>query len=141
MDMKHILSSPQGTWDLGELANKLQISICEADATHAIARMPIPGNRQPHGFLNGGASAALAETAASLSANIYANSLSPVHNALGAELAIKHIRPAREGSVTARALQVQCAGKKLQYEIEILGDSSNETLAKATLTCVLKPAN
>ena len=53
----------------GALSQKLGIAILEASPEYTVATMPVEGNTQPVGLLHGGASAALAETLGSISAN------------------------------------------------------------------------
>ena len=49
-------------YGLGELAEKIGIKLTQVGAQKTIGTMPVLGNRQPLGLLNGGANALLAET-------------------------------------------------------------------------------
>jgi 1,4-dihydroxy-2-naphthoyl-CoA hydrolase len=60
---------------LGELAERMGISLLELSAERAVATMPVEGNRQPLGLLHGGAYVVLAETLGSFAANVWALSL------------------------------------------------------------------
>ena len=65
-------------------------------------RMPVDERtRQPHGRLHGGASVALAETVASIAANLCVDGGEKV--AVGQEINANHIRPAYEGWVYGTA--------------------------------------
>jgi len=65
-------------------------------------RMPVDERtRQPHGRLHGGASVALAETVASIAANLCVDSNEKI--AVGQEINANHIRPAYEGWVYGTA--------------------------------------
>ena len=52
----------------GTLMNRMGMRIISQSPERTVIEMPISGNTQPQGLLHGGASAALAETAASHSA-------------------------------------------------------------------------
>ncbi|TXP73901.1 PaaI family thioesterase, partial [Escherichia coli] len=56
----------------GELAERMGIEFLQLSADHSIARMPAEGNRQPVGYVHGGAYCVIAETLGSISANIHA---------------------------------------------------------------------
>jgi 1,4-dihydroxy-2-naphthoyl-CoA hydrolase len=65
-------------------------------------RMPVDDRtRQPYGRLHGGASVALAETVASIAANLCIDSEKSV--AVGQEINANHVRPAFDGWVHATA--------------------------------------
>lgn len=56
----------------GTLMEATGMEVLEHSAARTVISMPIDGNRQSAGILHGGASAALAETAASFAAQIHA---------------------------------------------------------------------
>ena len=53
---------------VGTLFDKLGGELLEATAERVVGRIPVEGNTQPLGYLHGGATAALAETVASVGA-------------------------------------------------------------------------
>ena len=59
----------------GTLMNRMGMRIISQSPERTVIEMPISGNTQPQGLLHGGASAALAETAASHSAILHAQRL------------------------------------------------------------------
>jgi len=61
----------------GTLMEATGMEVLEHSATRTVISMPIDGNRQSAGILHGGASAALAETAASFAAQIHAREANP----------------------------------------------------------------
>ena len=67
-DLKNALNE----YGLGELAEKIGIKLTSVSAEKTIGTMPVEGNRQPLGLLNGGANALLAETLGSIAANVAA---------------------------------------------------------------------
>lgn len=61
----------------GTLMEATGMEVLEHSASRTVISMPIDGNRQSAGILHGGASAALAETAASFAAQIHARETHP----------------------------------------------------------------
>ena len=54
------------------MAERMEISISFATAAKVVGHMPVEGNTQPFGLLNGGASMAMAETLGSVGAHLHA---------------------------------------------------------------------
>lgn len=116
------------------LHRRLGIVVSEASAERVVASMPVAGNTQPAGLLHGGASAALAEGAASLAATLHAG---PGRAALGVELSITHHRAVREGTVTATATPLHRGRTVATYEVAIT-ERTGARIATARLTCLLR---
>ena len=99
----------------------LGIEIREATAERVVATMPVgPAALQPFGYLHGGASVALAESAMSLGANLAAGAGAVV---FGAEINASHLRAMQHGTltVTARPLRL---GRSLQvWQAELVNDA------------------
>jgi uncharacterized protein (TIGR00369 family) len=84
------------------MARAIGIDIKVLSKDKVIATMPVDDRtRQPFGLLHGGASAALAETVASLGA--FMNVDPDTQAAVGVELNANHVRGKTEGVVTATA--------------------------------------
>lgn len=83
------------------LGARLGITPILVSAEETILEMPVLGNKQPAGFLHGGATAALCEEAASTAANEHAKESGAM--AVGTGLSVTHLRPVRSGNVTAVA--------------------------------------
>ena len=100
------------------LEGALGIQIVEITADHVIATMPVNARtHQPFGVLHGGASVALAETAASLGA---AGRIDRERFlAMGQEINANHLRPKSEGVVTATAVPVHVGRTSQVWSIEI----------------------
>lgn len=103
-------------------------------------RMPVQAKtHQPFGILNGGASMALAESAASLAGNLVVR---PDHVCVGLEINGNHIRSERSGYVIARATPIHIGKKTHVWQIEIrneggdLVNTSRMTLAVLPKTAV-----
>lgn len=73
--------------------------------------------KQPLGFLNGGVSAALAETAASTAANYCVDQ--SVCYCVGLDINANHLRPVISGKVTAIAKPIHLGNKTQVWEIKI----------------------
>ena len=120
--------------DAGALAKRLEIVITQASATEVIGTMPVRGNTQPFGLLNGGASMALAETLASIGAHIAAGD---GRTAVGIEINGSHHRSARDGFVTGTATAISIGKTLAVYGVEVC-DSEGRKLCTARVTCLLR---
>jgi uncharacterized protein (TIGR00369 family) len=118
------------------LIARLGIELIEVSAERAVGSMPVRGNTQPYGLLHGGATAALAETLASLAAMVHAQ---PDGIAVGVDLNITHHRAAREGTVTGVATRIYAGRTVATYGIEITGEDG-KAVSTARLTCAIRPA-
>lgn len=100
------------------LQGVLRIRILELTDDRVIATMPVDERtRQQLGILHGGASIALAETAASLGA---AGRIDRERfAAVGQEINGNHLRPKSEGIVTATAVPVHVGRSSQVWSIEI----------------------
>ncbi len=123
--------------DAGALATRLGIDIVSATAQQVVGTMPVEGNTQPLGLLNGGASLALAETLGSIAANIHALSLSDGGYAVGIEINGTHHASARSGIVTGTATAITTGKTVASYQIEVR-DESNRLLCTSRLTCLIR---
>ena len=95
----------------------LGIEITEQGEDYLQARMPIDQRTtQPHGFLHGGISAALAETVGSLAGFCCVEETQSVS---GIEINASHLRPVRNGWVTATAKPIRIGTTLQVWEIEI----------------------
>lgn len=116
------------------LLTKLGIEFLDATAERVVARMPIEGNTQPLGFLHGGASAALAETVASYGGWLAAE---PGQLVFGLEIKCNHLRPAREGWLTATGVPVHIGRTTQLWEIRLANDE-DRLVAFATCTLAVR---
>jgi len=99
------------------LAQTLQMQVVEAIPERIVMTMPVTAQHlQPWGYLHGGASIALAETAATLGAFL---NCPPGRIAFGQEVNANHIRPVREGLLTATATPVHIGRTSHVWEIAI----------------------
>nr|WP_245991370.1 hotdog fold thioesterase [Bogoriella caseilytica] len=117
----------------GTLVGKLGLEFVAAGPEEVVARMPVEGNRQYHGVLHGGASAALAETLGSVAASLAAGD---GRVAVGMELSVTHHRPASAGYVTGRATPLHLGRRTATYEIAVT-DDHGKRVCTARLTCMM----
>jgi uncharacterized protein (TIGR00369 family) len=120
----------------GELAQRLGIVLTEVTAERTTGTMPIVGNRQPFGLLNGGASLAFAETLGSIAANVHAGA---GRQAVGIEISGSHHRSATEGVVTGVATALSLGKTLASYEI-VVSDEHGRRICTARLTCLVRDA-
>lgn len=105
----------------GTLMEALEIETLELQADRVIMRMPVSAKtKQPAGLLHGGASVALAESAASM--GTYANIDRSKETAVGIEINANHIRSAKDGFVTATATPVHKGRTTMVWDIRIVND-------------------
>ena len=120
---------------LGELAENMGIELLELSAERTVARMPVIGNRQPLGLVNGGAYLVLGETLGSLSSNVWASTLGKF--AVGIEINGSHSKSCKEGYVTAICQSISLGGTLAVHEIICYNDN-NERLSTVRMTNLLR---
>ena len=110
-----------GNWKitLGELDEKMGVTIVEQSAERVVATMPVEGNRQSFGLLHGGASVAFAEALGSWAAVIHAG---PGRSAVGLDINATHHLAARSGIVTGVATAIRLGRTIACHEIVIRDD-------------------
>lgn len=103
------------------LIESLGIEVLESGRERMVARMPVDRRtRQPAGLLHGGASTALAETLASIGTHLYTDPEKQI--AVGLEINANHIRPVRDGYVTAVAVPLHAGRSTCVWDIRIRDD-------------------
>lgn len=120
----------------GELAEKMGIEIVALSAEHAVATMPVDGNRQPVGILHGGAHVVLAESLGSMAASVHAG---PGRIAMGIELNASHSRAASSGVVTGTCTAIHLGRTLTTHEI-VMTDEEGRRLSTVRITNILRDA-
>jgi uncharacterized protein (TIGR00369 family) len=121
------------------LATMLGIEIVELSAERVVATMPVDHRtRQPFGLLHGGASLALAETAASLGAT--ASIDLERFAAVGQEINANHLRPKTDGMVRATAVPVHLGRTSQVWAIDIR-DERGRLVCVSRCTMAIVPRN
>jgi uncharacterized protein (TIGR00369 family) len=120
------------------MAAAIGIEIVSLSPEKVVATMPVDHRtQQPFGLLHGGASAALAETVASLGA--YMNVDQETQAAVGVELNANHLRGKTEGIVTATATPVRRGRTIHVWDIKIEDEESRLVcVSRCTLAIVNK---
>ena len=121
--------------NLGGVAELLGIEIEAATPERVTATMPVtPDHHQPFGVLHGGVSVVLAESAASVGGHLAAP---PGHTAVGIEINANHVRPVREGRLTATATPLHTGRTTQVWGIKIRdGDEQLVCTSRCTLAVV-----
>jgi 1,4-dihydroxy-2-naphthoyl-CoA hydrolase len=121
---------------LGALADRMGMRLVEARPGRVAATMPVEGNTQPFGLLNGGASAVLAETLGSIAGSIHAG---PDQFVVGLDITCTHHRGVRDGMITGVATPISEGRTIACYDIRVT-DEQDRPVATARLTCLIRPA-
>lgn len=121
---------------LGELDERLGIDFQRITADHAVATMPVAGNRQISGTMHGGAYCTLAETLASLAACEHAGD---GRMAVGLDISATHTGRAAVGRVTATCRAIHLGGTVAVYNVDI-DDEVGHRVSTARVTTALRDA-
>ena len=118
----------------GTLMNRMGMRIISLSPERTVIEMPISGNTQPQGLLHGGASAALAETAASHSAILHAQRLLGDNAvAVGVELNISHLKAGRGSLIRATAEALHLGRSSTVHTVRIT-DEDHQLIAVARVS-------
>mgnify|MGYP001241813650 FL=1 len=106
------------------LVGALGITNKELTPDRVVCTMPVgPKTIQPMGLLHGGASVALAETAASIGTALNINS--ETHFPAGIEINANHVKGKRDGIVTATATPLHKGRTTMVWDIKITDEEHN----------------
>lgn len=119
---------------VGPMAERMGIKLIRASSTEVIGTMPVEGNTQPFGLLNGGASMALVETLGSIGAVIHAGR---ERIAVGIEINGTHHKSARTGLVTGKAKAISLGNTLATYEVKIY-DEAETLICTGRITCLIR---
>ncbi|MFZ9701503.1 MAG: PaaI family thioesterase [Candidatus Nanopelagicales bacterium] len=131
------LKNALNEYGLGELAERMGIKLTMVSAEKTVGTMPVEGNRQPLGLLNGGANAILAETLGSIAANVAAY---PDRVAVGVDINVTHLKSVKDGLVTGIATANHIGKSTGNYTIDIFNEK-NEKTATARLSLFFREKN
>ncbi len=103
--------------DRHSVVKDLGIEFAELESERVVATMPVDGRHvQPLGFLHGGISVTLAESVATVGAWL---NCPEGKIAFGSEINASHLRPKREGTLTAVGTPVQIGRTNQVWEVHI----------------------
>lgn len=129
---------PDDLFDRESLDTTLGIQYEELAADRVVATMPVvPRVHQPLGYLHGGASVVLAESAASMGANVTAFAHGKA--AFGLEINANHVRPMTEGLLRAVATPLHRGRTTHVWEVRI-SDEAGHLVCAARCTLALVDA-
>lgn len=125
-------------WTLDQtLMETLGIEMVQLEKDIVVMTMPVDNRtHQPAGYLHGGASVALAETAASFGA--FVNVDSDHFTVFGMEINANHIRSKREGTVTATATPLHKGRTTMVWDVKIT-DEANKLICVSRCTVGVVP--
>jgi 1,4-dihydroxy-2-naphthoyl-CoA hydrolase len=111
----------------------LGIRALEVTADRVVLEMDVtPVVHQPMGLLHGGASAVIAESAASMGA--FLNCDPATQFAVGVDLNVTHLRAKRSGTVTATATPVRKGRTVHVWNIDVVGEDGKQiAVSRCTL--------
>jgi 1,4-dihydroxy-2-naphthoyl-CoA hydrolase len=105
----------------GTALEVLDITLVEAANDRVVATMPIgPNHRQVIGYLHGGISLVLAETVASLGSALHIDREQQL--VFGLEINANHVRPKRDGLLTATATPLHLGRTTHLWDIRIVDE-------------------
>ncbi len=119
---------------LGELDEKMGVTIAEQSVERVVATMPVEGNPQSFGLLHGGASLAVGEAVGSWAAVIHASTLGKT--AVGVDVSATHHKSARGGRVTITATPIHL-GRTLTTHQVLITNEAGQRLCTLRITNLL----
>ncbi|UOQ50645.1 hotdog fold thioesterase [Gracilibacillus caseinilyticus] len=113
----------------------LQMNVKQTSKELAEVDMPITNNvKQPMGFLHGGASVALAETAASIGGMQHIDEKTQA--VVGMEINCNHLKSKKDGVLTAIATPIHIGKTSMVWNIE-MKDENNQLIAISRCTLAI----
>ena len=120
------------------LLTTLGIEVVETSKERVVLRMPVgPKVHQPFGLLHGGASVALAETAASIAGLMQVDTREEM--VVGIEINANHLRGKRDGVVTAVATPIHVGRRTHVFDVRIT-DEDGKAICVSRCTLAVVPA-
>src|SRR5215472_17610365 len=123
----------------GSIWDVLDMKLVSAEKDKVVATMPIgPNQRQQVGYLHGGASVVLAESVASLGTVLNIDASKQM--AFGLEINANHLRPKRDGQLTAVATPVHRGRTTQVWDIRITDEQDKLVcISRCTIAVVNRP--
>lgn len=114
------------------IIDKLHINVIQSTKNNLIIEMPITEESlQPFGIMHGGLNSLLAETAASLGANLYLDTTKEV--AVGFDIHTTHLKPMNLGTLKAVA-KPNHVGKTTQtWEVKTYNSETDDLISTSTV--------
>lgn len=119
------------------MAEHLDIHFTEIGSNYLKATMPVcDKTKQPHGLLHGGASATLAETVGSVASWLTIDTEKYI--CVGIEINCNHLRPKKDGIVTATAEPLHLGATTHVWDIKIRDEKEKLVCISRLTVAVLK---
>ena len=117
------------------ILDHLGLEFLEIGDDFITARIPVDKRtHQIHGILHGGATCVLAETVGSFASLMCINT--DKKYAVGSQISVNHLRPAKDGFVTAHCTPVHIGRTKHVWDIRVT-DDAGKLVAKCELSCAV----
>ena len=121
----------------GTMSEFLEMQFVELGDDYIKMKMPVgERTKQPYGLLHGGASCALAETAASLASQLVLDPKKFI--CVGIEINANHIRGVREGLVTGTATPLHLGSSTHVWDIKIHDEREKLVCVSRLTVAILK---
>lgn len=116
----------------------LEIQTIELHPDLVVLSMPVgPKTRQPMGFLHGGASVVLAESAASIGTHL--NIDQETQTAVGIEINANHLLSKKNGIIRAKATPIHKGRTTMVWQIEIVDEDDRKiSISRCTVAIINK---
>ena len=123
----------------GSVWEVLDITLVAAEKDRVVATMPIgPNHRQQVGYLHGGISITLAESIASLGTVLNIDASKQM--AFGLEINANHLRPKRDGQLTAVATPIHRGRTTQVWDVKITDENDKLIcVSRCTIAVVNRP--
>jgi len=136
IDHKNINIDELNDFISGSMSGFLGMEVIELGSDFLDMKMPVSDKtRQPFGILNGGASMALAESAASLGGNLI---VARDQKCVGLEINGNHVKAISKGNVIARAKAIHVGKRTHVWEI-MIRDNGGDLVCMARMTLAVLP--
>jgi 1,4-dihydroxy-2-naphthoyl-CoA hydrolase len=124
---------------VGSVWDVLDIKLVSAEKDKVVATMPIgPNHRQQVGYLHGGISVVLAESVASLGTVLNIDASKQM--AFGLEINANHLRPKKEGRLTAVATPIHRGRTTNVWDVRISDENGKLIcVSRCTIAVVDRP--
>ncbi|GAC1415818.1 MAG: hypothetical protein NVSMB57_11270 [Actinomycetota bacterium] len=122
----------------GEFVSRCGIVFEELGPQRAVATMPLEGNRQPYGFLHGGATCTLVETLASMGGAIAAGMDEKI--VMGMQQTTNFLGTSTEGSVRGVATPIHIGGSSHLWQVDVTHIETGKLVASGRVTLAVRNA-
>lgn len=116
-----------------EMSSKLGLSWVEARAGRMVARIPVEGNTDSEGYLDGGASVTLAETLTSAGTWLINREMA----VMGLEIKTNHLKRVNDGMVTGTATLLFSDSTRAVWEVRVI-DAADDVVSITTCTIAIR---